>query len=116
MGTWLTESARDSREKYGGVDPDGRSRPSSICAMLVVTTTMRPHSPRYGNNYAPRSIRAYLVTPPALFGKVIDQLKASGCARTRRAVVEKPFRHDEALARPCKAQSEGVGAVTTSAG
>jgi glucose-6-phosphate 1-dehydrogenase len=60
--------------------------------------------------------RAYLVTPPALFGKVIDQLKASGCATTRRAVVEKPFRQDEALARPCKAQSEGVGAVTSSAG
>jgi glucose-6-phosphate 1-dehydrogenase len=29
---------------------------------------------------------AYLAIPPALFGKVIDQLKASGCAGNGRAI------------------------------
>ena len=41
----------------------------------------------------------YLAIPPCLFGRVIAQLSASGCAAGARVVVEKPFGHDLASAR-----------------
>ncbi len=41
----------------------------------------------------------YLAIPPALFGEVVDSLKASGCAEGARVIVEKPFGHDLASAR-----------------
>ena len=41
----------------------------------------------------------YLAIPPGLFGSVITQLTASGCAAGARVVVEKPFGHDLATAR-----------------
>ncbi len=40
----------------------------------------------------------YLAVPPALFGTVITNLEASGCAAGARVVVEKPFGHDLASA------------------
>jgi glucose-6-phosphate 1-dehydrogenase len=40
----------------------------------------------------------YLAIPPGLFGSVITQLTASGCAAGARVVVEKPFGHDLATA------------------
>ena len=36
----------------------------------------------------------YLAVPPALFGEVVANLKASGCADGARIIVEKPFGHD----------------------
>ena len=36
----------------------------------------------------------YLAVPPALFGQVVTNLQASGCARGARIIVEKPFGHD----------------------
>jgi glucose-6-phosphate 1-dehydrogenase len=36
----------------------------------------------------------YLAIPPSLFGKVLEQLKQSGCADGARVVIEKPFGHD----------------------
>src|SRR6185436_18605908 len=41
----------------------------------------------------------YLAIPPSLFGTVIKQLDASGCAAGARVVVEKPFGHNLATAR-----------------
>jgi len=41
----------------------------------------------------------YLAIPPSLFGAVIKQLDASGCAAGARVVVEKPFGHNLATAR-----------------
>jgi glucose-6-phosphate 1-dehydrogenase len=40
----------------------------------------------------------YLAVPPALFGEVITNLRASGCADGARIIVEKPFGHDLASA------------------
>jgi glucose-6-phosphate 1-dehydrogenase len=40
----------------------------------------------------------YLAVPPALFGEVVTNLQASGCADGARIIVEKPFGHDLASA------------------
>jgi glucose-6-phosphate 1-dehydrogenase len=40
----------------------------------------------------------YLAVPPALFGEVVTNLRASGCAEGARIIVEKPFGHDLASA------------------
>ncbi len=40
----------------------------------------------------------YLAVPPALFGEVVANLKASSCAAGARIIVEKPFGHDLASA------------------
>ncbi|MGA1631970.1 MAG: glucose-6-phosphate dehydrogenase [Phycisphaerales bacterium] len=45
----------------------------------------------------------YLAIPPVLFGKVAEQLKASGCADDARVVVEKPFGRDSASAKALNA-------------
>ncbi len=50
----------------------------------------------------------YLAVPPALFGEVVDNLAASGCADGARIIVEKPFGHDLASAR---ALNERIRAV-----
>jgi glucose-6-phosphate 1-dehydrogenase len=41
----------------------------------------------------------YLAIPPSLFGTVVRALGDSGCARTGRVIVEKPFGHDRASAQ-----------------
>src|SRR5882757_7726449 len=41
----------------------------------------------------------YLAIPPTLFGRVVEQLGASGCAHEARIIVEKPFGTDLASAR-----------------
>ncbi len=40
----------------------------------------------------------YLAVPPSLFGEVVVNLQASGCAAGARIIVEKPFGHDLASA------------------
>ncbi len=40
----------------------------------------------------------YLAVPPTLFGEVVVNLQASGCAAGARIIVEKPFGHDLASA------------------
>ncbi len=40
----------------------------------------------------------YLAIPPMLFGQVIEQLGASGCAKGARLIIEKPFGRDLASA------------------
>jgi len=41
----------------------------------------------------------YLAIPPLLFGEVVEQLAKSGCARSARVIVEKPFGNDLASAQ-----------------
>jgi glucose-6-phosphate 1-dehydrogenase len=50
----------------------------------------------------------YLAVPPALFGKVVTNLQASGCATGARVIVEKPFGHDVASARALNGLIHGV--------
>jgi glucose-6-phosphate 1-dehydrogenase len=45
----------------------------------------------------------YLAVPPSLFEPVVQHLEASGCARTARVVIEKPFGRDLASARELNA-------------
>jgi glucose-6-phosphate 1-dehydrogenase len=47
---------------------------------------------------AARNPLHYLAIPPALFGEVVANLDASGCATDARIIVEKPFGHDLASA------------------
>jgi hypothetical protein len=95
----LRERARDSVEKYGGLDRaafdklvgllryvDGDYKDPSTFAAL------RQHSERAAPAH-------YLAIPPPLFGPVVEQLAQSGCAKGSRVVVEKPFGQDLPSAR-----------------
>src|SRR6478736_6531266 len=81
----LRARARDSVTKHGGLDPAGFDR---LCGLL-----------RYvdGDYADPKTFQAlrktlgdatrpahYLAIPPTLFGKVVEQLGAAGCARGAR--------------------------------
>jgi len=89
------ERARDSVEKHGGADPEG---------LPVLLECLRYVDGDYNDPATFQQVRNalgsaqhpmhYLAIPPSLFGRVIDQLKASGCADGARVVVEKPFGHD----------------------
>jgi glucose-6-phosphate 1-dehydrogenase len=45
----------------------------------------------------------YLSIPPSLFGAVVDALGQSGCARSARVIIEKPFGRDLASAQALNA-------------
>jgi glucose-6-phosphate 1-dehydrogenase len=101
--------AKDSVEKHGGADPEGLS---------ILLNCLRYVDGDYNDLSTFEQVRQqmgaaqhplhYLAIPPSLFGKVIDQLKASGCADGGRVVVEKPFGHDEASARALTAEIDRV--------
>ena len=70
------------------------------CSTSTATTATRPRSPGCARRSAARRRPThYLAIPPSLFGSVIEQLGASGCAAGARVVIEKPFGHDLATAR-----------------
>ena len=50
----------------------------------------------------------YLAVPPALFGEVVTNLAASGCAEGARVILEKPFGRDLASAIALNATVHGV--------
>lgn len=50
----------------------------------------------------------YLAIPPALFGEVVANLDASGCAAGARIIVEKPFGQDLASAQALNGTIHGV--------
>jgi glucose-6-phosphate 1-dehydrogenase len=87
--------AKDSVEKHGGLDPEGFPK---------LLERLRYVDGDYNDIATFTQVRAalgeakhplhYLAIPPFLFGKVVDQLKASGCADGARVVIEKPFGHD----------------------
>jgi glucose-6-phosphate 1-dehydrogenase len=96
----FTERARESIEHYGGLDRD---------AFVQLARLLR----YVGGDYADPSTFArlrqalggatvplhYLAIPPSLFGPVCEQLRQSGCARSARVIIEKPFGHDLASAK-----------------
>lgn len=101
--------AQDSVEKHGGADPEGL--PKLLAALRYVDgdyndpATFQQVRQHLGTAKHPLH---YLAIPPFLFGKVIDQLKASGCADGGRVVVEKPFGHDRASAHALTAEIDRV--------
>ena len=92
--------ARESLEKHGGLDP---------AAFAKLTGLLRYVDGDYNDSATFAAIRKelgaakrpahYLAIPPVLFGKVVEQLGASGCAKDARVIVEKPFGTDLASAR-----------------
>src|SRR4051812_31788896 len=83
---------RDSLEKHGGVEPAAfqklLSRLSYIDGDYDDAETFRALRARLGNAQRPAH---YLAIPPSLFGRVVEQLAASGSAKGARVIVEKPF-------------------------
>jgi len=96
----LRARARESVEKYGGLDAD---------AFATLSGLLRYVDGDYKDPATFEALRRvlggaehpahYLAIPPPLFGPVVEQLARSGCAKGARVVVEKPFGHDLESAR-----------------
>jgi glucose-6-phosphate 1-dehydrogenase len=91
---------KDSLEKHGGLDPAAFAKLSGLLRYIDGDYSDRATfaAIRQALGAAKRPAH-YLAIPPVLFGKVVEQLGASGCARDARVVVEKPFGTDLASAR-----------------
>jgi glucose-6-phosphate 1-dehydrogenase len=92
--------AKDSLEQHGGLDPAAFEK---LCGLLRYVDGDYNDSATFAAikralAEAKRPVH-YLAIPPALFGKVVEQLGASGCAQDARVVVEKPFGTDLDSAR-----------------
>ncbi len=91
----LKDRAKDSVEKYGGLDPKGFgkliSRLNYIDGDYGDPATFTKLRQELGSSRHPLH---YLAVPPFLFPGVLTQLHASGCAAGGRVVIEKPFGHD----------------------
>jgi glucose-6-phosphate 1-dehydrogenase len=96
----LKARAKDSLEKHGGLDPAAFAKLSGLLRYVD------------GDYKAPATFQAlrkelkdaqrpahYLAIPPVLFGTVVEQLVKTGCARSARVIVEKPFGNDLASAQ-----------------
>jgi len=101
---WTTEQFRarvkDSLEKHGGIDAPAFDHLLRLIRYVdgdyADVATFRALREQLGNATAPAH---YLAIPPVLFGKVIQQLGATGSVAGARAIVEKPFGTDLASAR-----------------
>ena len=96
----LRARARDSVERYGGLDRDAFSRLSRLMEYVdgdyADAATFQELRRKLGNAKLPTH---YLAIPPSLFETVIHRLGESGCARGARIVIEKPFGVDLATAK-----------------
>ena len=84
--------ARDSLEKYGGLDATAFAKLSAqlryVDGDYNDSATFAALRKELGDAKRPAH---YLAIPPVLFGTVVGQLAASGCSRDARVIVEKPF-------------------------
>jgi glucose-6-phosphate 1-dehydrogenase len=105
----LKSRARDSVERYGGLDPDAFSRLSRLMDYIdgdyTDPATFQELRRKLGNAKQPTH---YLAIPPSLFETVIHRLGESGCAKGARIVIEKPFGHDLATAKTLNGVVHGV--------
>ena len=100
----LKARAKDSVERYGGVDPE---------AFAHLSRCLRYIDGDYGDVVTFERLRRelgdskypihYLAIPPSLFATVIGYLGESGCASGGRVIVEKPFGRDLATAQTLNA-------------
>ena len=92
--------AKDSLEKHGGLDPAAFGKLSSLLRYVdgdyQDPSTFQALRKELGSASRPAH---YLAIPPVMFELVVEQLAKSGCARSARVIVEKPFGHDGASAR-----------------
>jgi glucose-6-phosphate 1-dehydrogenase len=100
----LVERARASVTEYGGLRPEG---------FAILERQLRYVQGDYGDPATFRKLRAelgeaqrpahYLAIPPSLFATVVERLAESGCTKSARVIVEKPFGRDLASARALNA-------------
>ncbi len=106
----LKERARDGIEKFGGgVDKDAFEKMCSLLRYVdgdyTDASTFKQLREQLGSAKRPTH---YLAIPPSLFGKVVQQLGAAGCAEGARVVVEKPFGHDRQSAEELSKELHAV--------
>jgi glucose-6-phosphate 1-dehydrogenase len=95
----LRARAKESIEQNSKLDP---------AAFEILSKSLRYVDGDYKDPATFKSLRTtlgdarhpthYLAIPPTLFGQVVEQLGASGCAEGARLIVEKPFGRDLASA------------------
>ena len=92
--------AKDSLEKHGGLDPAAFGRLRGLLRYVdgdyQDPATFQALRKELGSATRPAH---YLAIPPVMFELVVEQLAKSGCTRSARVIVEKPFGHDIASAR-----------------
>ena len=98
----LRARARASIEEYGG-GVDDEAAFAQLSASLDYVDGDYTHLGTFGDlkrklGDATRPAH-YRAIPPSLFGTVIENLGTSGCAKTARVIIEKPFGRDLASAR-----------------
>ena len=100
----LRDRARESLTEHGGVDEEAfkvlAGRLKYVGGDYADPATFARLKQALGDAKRPLH---YLAIPPVLFGKVAEQLKASGCADDARVVVEKPFGRDSESAKALNA-------------
>jgi len=96
----LRARAKDSVEKYGGLDPAAFEKLSGLLRYVdgdyKDPATFEAIRKELGEAQRPAY---YLAIPPLLFETVVEQLGESGAAKGARVIVEKPFGHDLASAQ-----------------
>jgi glucose-6-phosphate 1-dehydrogenase len=97
----LKARAKDSVEKHGGLDQAAFAKLSSLLQYVDGdyndAATFQALRKTIGSSQRPAH---YLAIPPSLFGTVVEQLAAAGCAgEGARVIIEKPFGHDLASAK-----------------
>jgi glucose-6-phosphate 1-dehydrogenase len=100
----LRARARESVERHGAFDAAAFDRLAGLLQYVdgdySDSATFQKIKADLG---AARRPAHYLAIPPVLFGKVVEQLAASGCTAGSRVIVEKPFGRDLASARKLNA-------------
>jgi glucose-6-phosphate 1-dehydrogenase len=95
----LRARARDSLEQHGGLDAAAFEKLLMLLRYVdgdyADPATFAAVRRELGDAKRPAH---YLAIPPVLFGKVVEQLTASGCNAGARVIVEKPFGRDLASA------------------
>ena len=105
----LRARARDSVERYGGLESNAFARLSHLMDYIdgdySDPATFQELRRKLGDAKQPTH---YLAIPPSLFETVIHRLGESGCAKGARIVIEKPFGHDLATAKTLNGVVHGV--------
>jgi glucose-6-phosphate 1-dehydrogenase len=105
----LKSRARDSVERYGGLEPDAFAQLSRLLRYIdgdySDPATFQELRRKLGDAKQPTH---YLAIPPSLFETVIHRLGESGCAKGARIVIEKPFGHDLATAQALNSMMHSV--------
>jgi len=96
----LKARAKDSLEKHGGLDAAAWAKLSSLLRYVdgdySDPATFVAVRQALGSAQRPAH---YLAIPPSMFETVVEQLVQTGCAKSARIIVEKPFGHDLASAQ-----------------